>query len=395
MAVSPDGRRVVLGDSLGCVRLFDLQALLEGAADDVSTADNVAITSSMRVLNGKIVDIAFIDSDSFVATDEEGNMMRLNVPKPQALLKFDDTCRQIHWQDDQHLWVYGYDGRSVRCVMADSSQLELLADIPADVIPAHIGGEVARVQNSTHTAMATMDGRITIVDSRSGQQVSVCQLPHGKAVVNEYPVCDRLLFSADGQTLFSTGENNQATATRVADGEILWTKDLTNSGYCLAEDAARGRLFLGGGFEALKILDSTSGQLQAEHVAGHGTTSSFCNTDREFLLSGHNDGTVRKHHLRSEEPASIHRVSTKAISAMTMTADLRTLITGDDEGVLRLADDDIVTYGILYRSQLPSAQVASLKWSPNGKTLAALVFSTEKKISELVIFDNGLSSYGQ
>ena len=390
IAVSPDGRRVVLGDSLGCIRLFDLQALLDGAGDDAATADDVSITPSMRVLNGKITDIAFIDNESIVAADEEGNMMRLLLPKPQPNLVFHDSCRQLQWHDDQHLWVYDYEGKSVRYVQTDAHRLELLADSPK-----HVDREIARAQSATRTAMVAMDGAVTIVDSQTGQQVSKCQLPRGKTTASRYPVCDRILFSADGQTLFATGENNQVTATRVADGTIVWSNDLTNSGYCLAEDTARRKLFLGGGFEAFKTLDSTNGQLMSEYVAGHGTVSALVNTSGEYMLSGHNDGTVRKHGLRSDEPPSIHRVSTTGISAMTMTPDLRTLVTGDDAGVLRLADDDIVTYGILYRSKLPSAQVANLKWSPNGQTLAALVFSTQDNISELVIFENGLPAHGQ
>ncbi len=65
------------------------------------------------------------------------------------------------------------------------------------------------------------------------------------------------------KTLFTTGDNNSVTAVRVHDGQILWSKTLTNVGYSLAEDPERGILYVGGGFEELWMVAADSARFVA------------------------------------------------------------------------------------------------------------------------------------
>ncbi len=99
---------------------------------------------------------------------------------------------------------------------------------------------------------------------------------------------------------------------------------------------------------------------------------------------------MRLRYLDSDEPPSIHRLSTTGITALAMTPDQRTLIAGDELGTIRLADDELIPLGMLYRSSLRSPEVAALNWSPDRERLAALIYSKDDHQSEIVIFESGL-----
>lgn len=380
IALSPDASRILLGDNQGFVRLFDVPALLSGAIDDV------ALTPNMRVLNGKITDMTFIDSKRFVAADSEGDMIQWTQPTEQPALTVDRLLKRIHWHDDQHLWAFGSDGNYLAMVEASSAGLNFETELPP-----HGEHEVARTQNAIHIASASMTGLVTITDSHTNKQVSTCQLPTGNSLQNHVPVVDVLLFSEDGKTLFATGESNSVSAIQVENGTITWSKNLTNTGDSLAEDPRRSNLYVGGGFEELWIFGTASGDVRDHHVAGNGSLCLLRDMVKSRLISGHRDGTLRARSLNEREPPSIQRLSTTGITALAMTADHRTLIAGDDYGVVRLADDELTPLGVLYRSRLRSPEVAALNWSPNRQRLAALVYSKEDNRSEIIVFDSGLA----
>lgn len=384
IAVSPDCRRVVLGDNQGFARLFDIEALMAGSED------KIALSPVMRVLNGKITDMIFIDDDRFVAADAEGNMIQWRAPASPVALELAESYRKLTWHDDQHLWLFSRTGDPIRFAELDGNSLKLSSESPS-----HVELEIARTQNARHIAMASMSGKITIVDAQTGRPVSSCQLPTANAIAQHVPVSDVLQFSADGQLLFTTGENNSLCVIRVRDGEIVWSKSFTNSGYSLAEDAAHNTLFWGGGFEELMFFETTAGKLRGEHVAGNGSVSLLVNNYRNELISGHQDGTVRTRSLKLDSSPVIHRLSRTGIMALAMTPDHRTLITGDEEGVVRIADDEIVPFGILYRSNLVNPEVTSMQWSPDRKRLAALIMSMKNTNSEVVIFESGLTGNAQ
>ncbi len=377
IAVSPDGRRVVLGDNMGCAKLFDSQALTSG------TDDKVALSPNMRVLHGKINDIAFIDNERFIAADDEGNMMRWSQPAEQPRMEISDSISYHHWIDNESLLAYASHGQSIHCLQLNGNQLQ-----PKHELPKHVDREVARIESKNRRALVDFDGKITFINKQNGKEISTCQLPRGKAIPGNEMVCDKLLLSQDDKLLFATGNCNQVHAVNIDDGQILWTRDMTNRGRCLAEDAARHQLYFGGGFEALTLLNISSGEILSENPAGNGTFALFVNQHQNRLITGHKDGTVRQREL-GEDKSSIHRVSTYCVNAVTLTPDGRTLITGDDAGVLRLADSEVVPYGVLYQSKLVQAVVISLKWSPDGKRLAALINSSETPVSEIVVFEAG------
>ena len=375
MAVTTDGSRVVLGDSRGFVRMFDLAALRSGGTE------NVALTPMLRLLNGKVTDIACVDQDQFVAADEEGNMIHWHTPNQALRLEINSPMMKLQWHDDHHLWVFDKIGETTSYLQVTADHLQPLTEMP----PRH-DQEVARTRNSKHLASATREGKVFITDASSGEAVSECSLPQGKALQANCAVVNELHFSTDGKRLYATGENNRLCAVNVDDGQIAWVQELTNVGYCLAEDVDRSQLYLGGGFEALMMFDSKSGKPQGEQLAGNRTLAVLIDERRGQLISGHKDGTVRSRKLAGNEPATIHRLSTNGISALTMTPDEQTLITGDEQGVLSLASDEIVPYGVFYNSKLSGCEVLDMQWAPNKKTLVVLIGDRDAQ-SEVVVFN--------
>ncbi len=380
IAVNSDGRTVALGDVEGYLKLFDLQAMLEGSTD------NVAITPTMRVLHGKISDLTFVGTDQVVGSDEEGNMMRWCMSPSPTSLVVSITARRLDWQDNSHLWVLAEDGKTNHYLEVSARQVKTSAPKPF-----HSEREVARAQNSRFTATASADGQVTIFKTATGQPISTCQLAAGKALQSSQSVNDVLIFSNEGDTLFATGNNNHVTAIRVMDGTILWSHKMTDSGLCLAENPQTGTLYVGGGFEKLKLLDCATGVLKEEQVGGNGYHSLILNIDRTRLISGHQDGTLRVRPLESSEAAFIHRVGKDSISAIALTSDDSSVVIGDDDGSVRVVDLEGGSYGAIYRSNLHNPEVADLKWSPDKRHLAALLYSltTERPQSEVVIFEAG------
>lgn len=385
LAISTDGLRLALGSHQGFVKVFDIDAVIAGEGD------KAALTANMRLLSGQVTDIAFVDEHRFVAADEEGNMILWSPPVELPSLIMDGYCEQLHWQDDQNIMACHRDGTGIHMLNLANSNLTV-----SSVLPPHVDREVARTQYANHRAMASFDGKISIVDLQTGASVSCDKLPTGTAVTKQKPVSNVLQFSSNGKLLFTTGENNHLCAIRVADGEIAWTNKLTNTGRCLAEDATSHTLFVGGGFEPLRAFDIDSGNPKDDYLAGNGTSALLILSARNELISGHKDGSVRQRNLlKMKTRPAFHLISTSAITAMAGTKDGRTLIVGDQSGVLRVTDGEIALLGVIYRSSLIKPEVVCLKWSPNHQRLAALIRSSEQLKSEIVILESGTDDNAQ
>ena len=381
MAASADGQYVAIGSGEGRLLLQEMPPF-KPLSPKATVPHVEPKTRPIQVLNGFVTDAVFSDGHELLAADEVGNLIWMDGSghSHRRLFNAAGFWRNAQWHDDAKLMIYCRDAAAVEHEL-ESGRMRVLShyrSAPSGVVSSAAGR--FRV-GFTHA------GELWLTDARSNEVLFSVQAHPGNAMRSVDTVTACVVLAQDGSLLYATGDNNRLTAWSTADGSLAWEKSLTNSGATILEDAATGRLFVGGNFENLHVYDAKSGELLDEFAGGNGTRSLVLDRPRDRLLSGHSDGTLRIRDLALAQRPTLHRGHVDTVTAVSMSPDGRTIITGDACGEIRMWQADGEQFGRLYVSSLEGATVYNFAWSPRGDQMAA-VLANRPGESEVVIWQS-------
>ncbi len=373
VAGSPDGSTLALASSEGSLQFVHFERSESGEW-------SASVVGPIQALDSVVTSLEFMTDDQIAAGDEEGNIVWLN-PKGSNFQRysFDGALASGEWKDENSLQL------------VDAGRTPILLQIPFKD-STQVATALENIQgmvwspDAKYRAFYNRRGELVVEDASSHELVECEPAQRGKVDLATGQVTRAILFSFDDHRLFGTGENNRFTCWRASDGVKVWDKALTNTGKCLALDEERGRVLLGGSFESLKVYDSESGSLLNELPGGSGINVIAVDCLRDRIVSGHDDATIRVRDAEFQERATIHRGHNSPVTALSLSSNSKTLLSGDRSGCIRVWGEDLQAYGTLYQSNIPSAVVRQILWSPSGKRIVAII-SNDLGQSEVILWE--------
>lgn len=217
------------------------------------------------------------------------------------------------------------------------------------------GKEIHRFDNSgsevvfhpgTQTALiSTLDNSLALYDLVSGEVIR--RFEGHTDQVND------LILSPDGETVYSTSNDNTVRAWRFATGELIATYQLfaENVANALAISPDGSRLMVGndgdgvniGGLDPLDasivLLDAETGETLLT-LEGHtgGVRSIAFSPDGRYALSGAGDTTVRLWDVSTGQPLAVFTGHTSWVSQVAFSSDGLTGYSTSEDGSLRIWD---------------------------------------------------------
>ncbi len=367
LTLSPDGELAVIGSGEGVIQICQMSAVRE-------SLPKAGIESPLRVLDSYITDVVFVAPRKIAAADDEGGLVTVRIGQAFQSVVSANEWIDAKWSERNSIEIMSTDGQRERFTFSSSSLSSIASGASHNVSSP----------DGSFTASYNQQGDIWVTDHATGKER--WRLPLAEKPVSLGTLFNAFLISSDGALILATGTNNHITAWRTSDGSVAWRKALTNSGYAIAEDRARGQLFLGGAFETMKILETSTGKLLGEYYGGNGTMTLLIDWDRQRLISGHDDGGLRIRPLEALDQVKVYRSIGDPITVIALSPDKKSIVTGTYSGSICVWSSHGELFGMLYRNPLPESSTRSLTWCPCQRKLAA-IFQRDGN-AELVILSD-------
>ena len=359
LAVSPDGSRIVSGDSpAGVVRVWD----------SATGAELACFRGHLQ----SIWCVAFSPDGTRFATASADQTVRLWDSLTSAPLACFGTATTARFERNNHAWcvafspdqrhlVAGYDDRTIRVwEIATGREMRRLT--------GHLGGVFSVAVSPDGHSLASGSGNknvrdftLRLWDLDTGQQ-RVCLTDH------EGDVCT-VAFSPNGRLLASGSRDGTIRIREAATGRTLSVCRGPTAGVeSVAWLPDSRRLASGGNDQIIRFWDASTGQ-SLSSLRGHHefVTGVVVSPDGRFLVSGSSDRSLRIWHLGEGLGAHRLRGHTHAISGLCFSPDGRRLASASGDGLVLLW----AANGCLESSfSLDLEGVACLAFSPDSRRLA-------------------------
>jgi WD40 repeat protein len=312
-AFSPDGTKILTGDSDGIVQLWNMETgkpvgvpmkhensvvalafrpdgkvIATGSWDNTARLWNAETGEPVGVPmkhENFVVSLAFRPDGKVIATGGWDNTVRFwqaDTGKPVGFpLKLEDSADVVAFSPDGRVIATVYNGATWRLWRADTGKPIGLAIKQEGTINA-----IAFSPDSGVFATASDDNSARLWNTNTGKPVGV-PMKHDFAV-------DAVVFSPDGRIVATGSRDRTARLWRADSGEPagapLWHP---NSVFALAF-SVDGKTLLTGGVEGARLWNVETGALLRSPLRHDGfvTTVSF-SSDAKKLLTGSRDGTAR------------------------------------------------------------------------------------------------------
>jgi WD40 repeat protein len=322
VAFSPDGQQLVIADSNGGIRLWEVDSgrslmtlraheswiwaiafspdgrwLASASDDNTAKLWDVATGTCLRTLKGHtqaVLSVAFSPDGNWLATSSDDLTIRLwNI---SGLGEHDQS-----WiAHDRRVWSLAFspDGRMLASSSEDQT-VKLWDPQTATCLQTLAGHAnwvkgVAFHPNSALLATGSHDHTIKLWDVSSGQCL--------RTLIGHHDAATAVSFSADGQQLVSSSHDHTLRLWDVNSGRCTQVmQGHTNRLWSVAFHPDGRRVVSGGDDHAAKLWDGRSGQcLKTFRGYTNALLWMTLNGDRTVLASGHEDETIKLWNMQTK-----------------------------------------------------------------------------------------------
>jgi WD40 repeat protein len=383
IAFSPDGTRLFMGDSLGTVF--------------VANANTGKVEKTLKAVRNVINGLVPIGKDHVFIASSGRDAMLLNVANGRSLVlpghtegmaaaAWDPTRKEIAtasldltvrlWKDiGRNLespfavtparirtLVFSRDGKQL--LSGESDGRITLREFPSGKVTwtTKVNGNGLQPVDIDPTeafvAAGTLDGRVEILDAKTGQQ---------KANLKDVGIAvQKVLFSPDGRYLLALGSKDKGQVYEVQGWKPLKSIDLKN---VAVSDAAWGQ------GSTYAIASTNKGLLRGDaggnvYIAAEGHYSSVAfSADGSLLAAGKQDGGLHVWNIAGWTERSADVDAPGAIVTLAFSPDMKTLVGSGEGGTIHLWN--VSTLRSLGSLPADSVITRTLAFSPDGVNLVS------------------------
>ncbi len=325
LAFSDDGRWLSAGTRRGGVvawslaEISDAASMVEMACGSRAVSHHNDVTAVCIDPQGRIIGVS--DSGSVAAVRA--------FDSSAAALGEDVVAAAIDQRHDGQYTIQGLrDGRVTERETATGTIRELVAAGPAPV------SAITCDAHSHQVAVGWQDGRIAVIDLPSGEYIDYAY-PAPKDSLDERQI-NSLAFNESGTQLAVCGDDARLRVWNIDQPEQpLWEYRLNAMCYATCF-CGSNRVAVGGVFEEVIVLDSTSGEVVQRIAAAQRTLCLAFDAVRKRLISGHIDGRIRLYEGKDYMLRHTLNADAGEIKSLCCSPDNTCYLSGDGKGNLKL-----------------------------------------------------------
>jgi len=377
VAVSPDGRRAMLGSRGGALTLLDLStgeviAELRSMRVDVDTGETIAQRVAHRL---GITSVAFGATGQLALTGSYDKTLRLWHTGENVLI---DTLYPPH---DGIVYAVATARAAQVAASGSADRLVRIWNLDTQACVAELTGHTHRVYDLALSA----DGR-RLLSASHDRTLRLWNVPEGKCVSTLHGHSDAVVGVA-----FAPGERTAVSASR--DGTVrVWQLDgsaasahaQAHEGWIQAVAMSRdGRVAITAGQDhRLRVWDTADATVQ-QVLPGHHDAVSALKLDRDgqTLVSGSYDCRVKVWRLGGNDALHVLKGHAEAVVAVLVDATSRRAITASADG--EVIQWDILHGRLLKRWDAHRRGITFLAATPDGSTVVTGSSDGEVKLWNL------------
>ena len=357
LAISPDGRYLVAGDTVGRCRMIDSQSgqsVWESRTHSRGITRIAFVPGTEKLMTASLDQVVSI-RDSRTGAEDAARLLKHSGPVTSMAVSKDGTRAITSCSDNKiRIWTLG-----------DSKLLQVID-----------GGDIAcsgvAISPDAKIAGAIMaDRKIRLWDLQSNEEIGSPgsrEVPFVNLSQTTIPIWS-VTFSENGETLLTVG-GTEARIWEVKTGKTLQTF-LPQSAVASVHFSPSGdRLVTGSWDNAARIWDTDAGIALIKLRGGHTrfVNSSVFSPDGQFVLTASDDRTAAL--WNSETGQLVGRYSGHAgrVTDAVFSPDGLRVLTASDDHTVRIWDTK--TFQSLAVLEGHSQAVLCAKYSPDGKLIA-------------------------
>jgi WD40 repeat protein len=361
---APDGSGMSAGTTRGAVVVWDLSCL----ADDQSikfTPGSTEARFAEIVHDGAVTDLSLdVDSQMLLSTSDHGTVVATRLPAGlEETIRIASTAFVVLKSPASDLLISGCkSGRIVEQTTAGHETRELIGEASAEV------SQLCVSSDGSWVAAGWKDGRIAVIDRMSLQVEECGYLREDEEGTSLECNINDMAFSPNGRLLAACGDDAVLRVWSMdACGRPLWEYRPTSTTYTLCF-VGNDAVALGGKFEEVLILNSTTGEMQDSLWGAARTRSLLFDVKYNRIVSGHEDGRIRLYSATNFDLVGIMDGNAGHILSLQTTPCADCYLSGGSRGHLKVWRADDLTF------------VGNLRRFRDGVKLTALDFVPKQQL---------------